>query len=59
MLGLSEQDCIELRRSFELPFKLRQIAEASMTSPLYKWNDRGCDEENYFLCERPIADGER
>lgn len=58
ILGLSEQDCVELRRDFEIPFKFRQITGTSMTSSLYKWNDRGCKEENYFLCERPIADGE-
>lgn len=59
ILGLSEQDCVELRRNFELPFKLRQITRTSMTTSLYKWNDRGCKEENYFVCERPIADGNK
>lgn len=21
------------------------------------WNDRDCNEKNYFLCERPMSDG--
>lgn len=21
------------------------------------WNDRDCNEKNYFLCERPLSDG--
>lgn len=23
----------------------------------FRWNDRDCNEKNFFLCERPLSDG--
>lgn len=53
--GLSEQDCIEVRRHFRMPPGVQPA-----TTPLsasYMWNDRDCNARNYFLCERAMSDG--
>lgn len=53
--GLSGQDCIELRRDFRVPPGV-QPTNAPLVET-YMWNDRDCNARNYFICERPIADG--
>ncbi|XP_062537723.1 uncharacterized protein LOC134206060 isoform X2 [Armigeres subalbatus] len=48
--GLSGQDCVEIRRQFQIP-----PGTSSSASPLaqsYMWNDRDCEARNFFLCER-------
>ncbi|KAJ9588502.1 hypothetical protein L9F63_018158, partial [Diploptera punctata] len=44
--GLSEQDCVELRRVYHLPSSNERLAHSFM------WNDRDCSTPNLFLCER-------
>uniref|UniRef100_A0A182SSJ7 Uncharacterized protein n=1 Tax=Anopheles maculatus TaxID=74869 RepID=A0A182SSJ7_9DIPT len=51
--GLSGQDCVEIRRHFQIASSSGQTTPT--VSPLtlsYMWNDRNCDARNYFLCER-------
>uniref|UniRef100_A0A182KC98 C-type lectin domain-containing protein n=1 Tax=Anopheles christyi TaxID=43041 RepID=A0A182KC98_9DIPT len=51
--GLSGQDCVEIRRHFQIAASSGQTTPT--VSPLtlsYMWNDRNCDARNYFLCER-------
>ncbi|XP_015833125.1 uncharacterized protein LOC103312261 isoform X4 [Tribolium castaneum] len=48
--GLSEQDCVEVRRIYSLPSASASVASAFM------WNDRDCSTPNYFICERLIND---
>ncbi|XP_075225285.1 uncharacterized protein LOC142326585 [Lycorma delicatula] len=48
--GLSEQDCVELRRMYHLPGTTPQ---APLTSS-FMWNDRDCTTPNYFVCEKLI-----
>ncbi|XP_063382139.1 uncharacterized protein LOC134668629 [Cydia fagiglandana] len=47
--GTSGQDCVEARPS--LP------PRPPPPAPTFKWNDRGCREHNYFVCERPHNTG--
>lgn len=57
-IGLSAQDCVEVRRYFRIPPAIQpkpSIIPLTLTS--YMWNDRDCNEKNYFLCERPLSDG--
>ncbi|KAG5899365.1 hypothetical protein JTB14_036854 [Gonioctena quinquepunctata] len=44
--GLSDQDCVEVRRIYPLP-----VASARLTAT-FMWNDRDCSTPNYFICER-------
>ncbi|KAF5270044.1 hypothetical protein FQR65_LT05843 [Abscondita terminalis] len=44
--GLSEQDCVEVRRVYSL-----QTSPARLTNG-FMWNDRDCAAPNYFICER-------
>ncbi|XP_065162399.1 uncharacterized protein [Atheta coriaria] len=44
--GLSEQDCVEVRRVYALPSSSGSLAAG------YMWNDRDCSTPNYFICER-------
>lgn len=44
--GLSEQDCVEVRRTYALPSSTSSVANN------YMWNDRDCSTPNYFICER-------
>ncbi|KFB42558.1 AGAP000443-PA-like protein [Anopheles sinensis] len=51
--GLSGQDCVEIRRHFQIASSSGQTTPTM--SPLtmsYMWNDRNCDARNYFICER-------
>uniref|UniRef100_A0A182J3R6 C-type lectin domain-containing protein n=1 Tax=Anopheles atroparvus TaxID=41427 RepID=A0A182J3R6_ANOAO len=51
--GLSGQDCVEIRRHFQIASSSGQTTPTM--SPLtmsYMWNDRNCDAPNYFICER-------
>ncbi|XP_037294856.1 uncharacterized protein LOC115449543 [Manduca sexta] len=43
--GTSGQDCVEARREFP--------PRPPPASPTFMWNDRGCREHNYFVCEKP------
>ncbi|GBP53096.1 hypothetical protein EVAR_43382_1 [Eumeta japonica] len=43
--GLSAQDCVEVRRAFP----------PRPPAPSFFWNDRGCKEHNYYVCQKPIA----
>ncbi|CAG4946475.1 unnamed protein product [Parnassius apollo] len=43
--GTSGQDCVEVRREFP--------PRPTPSEPTFMWNDRGCHEHNYFVCERP------
>lgn len=49
--GLSEQDCVEVRRIYSLPSSSANLASTFM------WNDRDCATPNYFICERLQNDG--
>lgn len=49
--GLSEQDCVEVRRVYALPSSSGSLAAG------YMWNDRDCSTPNYFICERLQNDG--
>lgn len=49
--GLSEQDCVEMRRIYSLPSSAPNLASNFM------WNDRDCATPNYFVCERLQNDG--
>ncbi|XP_017779050.1 PREDICTED: uncharacterized protein LOC108564494 isoform X2 [Nicrophorus vespilloides] len=44
--GLSEQDCVEVRRIYSLPTSSASLASTFM------WNDRDCSAPNFFICER-------
>ncbi|CAH1100186.1 unnamed protein product [Psylliodes chrysocephalus] len=44
--GLSDQDCVEIRRFYPLPASNARLASTFM------WNDRDCSTPNYFICER-------
>uniref|UniRef100_A0A6P7G3Z4 Uncharacterized protein LOC114333933 n=1 Tax=Diabrotica virgifera virgifera TaxID=50390 RepID=A0A6P7G3Z4_DIAVI len=44
--GLSDQDCVEVRRIYPLPASSARLATTFM------WNDRDCSTPNYFICER-------
>uniref|UniRef100_A0A1B0ETW2 Putative c-type lectin n=1 Tax=Lutzomyia longipalpis TaxID=7200 RepID=A0A1B0ETW2_LUTLO len=52
--GLSSQDCVEIRRLFRLP-PGNQPNQAPLVNS-FMWNDRDCEAENYFVCERPMVD---
>lgn len=54
--GLSNQDCIELRRYFRTPPGI-QINRNPLTNS-YMWNDRDCNARNFLICERAMSDGE-
>ncbi|CAF4926780.1 unnamed protein product [Pieris macdunnoughi] len=45
--GTSGQDCVEVRRAMP----------PRPAHPTFLWNDRSCREHNYFVCERPGANG--
>ncbi|KAL4705988.1 hypothetical protein ACJJTC_004967 [Scirpophaga incertulas] len=47
--GTSGQDCVEARREFP--------PRPSPVAPSFMWNDRGCREHNYFVCEKPSVEG--
>lgn len=49
--GLSEQDCVEVRRTYTLPSTSVSLA------PGFMWNDRDCATHNYFICEKLQNDG--
>ncbi|PZC73055.1 hypothetical protein B5X24_HaOG210143 [Helicoverpa armigera] len=42
--GTSGQDCVEARREFP---------PRPPAADTFMWNDRGCREHNYFVCEKP------
>ncbi|XP_066250843.1 uncharacterized protein [Euwallacea similis] len=44
--GLSDQDCVEVRRTFTLPTTSIGLA------PEFMWNDRDCATPNFFICEK-------
>ncbi|XP_045464827.1 uncharacterized protein LOC123674047 [Harmonia axyridis] len=44
--GLSDQDCVEVRRIYSLPTSVTGLANNFM------WNDRDCSTPNYFICEK-------
>lgn len=50
--GLSNQDCVEIRRHFNKP-----ASSASFVTDSFMWNDLDCSTENFFICERPMIDG--
>ena len=51
--GLSEQDCVELRRSYHLPTVITSpIVPNERLTDSFMWNDRDCSTLNYFLCEK-------
>ncbi|XP_058822414.1 uncharacterized protein LOC131683943 isoform X3 [Topomyia yanbarensis] len=52
--GLSEQDCVEIRRQFQTP-PSTSAAISSLTVS-YMWNDRDCATQNHFLCERVVVE---
>lgn len=56
-VGLSGQDCVELRRYFRVPPSVQSKPKTVPLTTTYMWNDRNCNEQNYFLCERPMSDG--
>lgn len=56
-IGLSGQDCVEMRRYFRIPPAIQAKTKSVPFTSTYMWNDRDCNEKNFFLCERPISDG--
>lgn len=56
-IGLSGQDCVEMRRYFRIPPAIQAKTKSVPFTSTYLWNDRDCNEKNFFLCERPISDG--
>ncbi|XP_055323439.1 uncharacterized protein LOC129578625 isoform X2 [Sitodiplosis mosellana] len=54
--GLSAQDCVELRRYFRIPPAIQAKSKIVPVTLTYMWNDRDCNEKNFFLCERPLSD---
>nr|CAH7755511.1 unnamed protein product [Callosobruchus chinensis] len=52
--GLSEQDCVEVRRAYGLP--AAAAGPARLASATFAWNDRDCSTANYFVCERLQTD---
>lgn len=56
-VGLSAQDCVELRRYFRIPPPIQAKTKVVPVTLTYMWNDRDCNEKNFFLCERPLSDG--
>ncbi|XP_071057498.1 uncharacterized protein [Onthophagus taurus] len=44
--GLSDQDCVEIRRVYLLPSATPKLTAGFM------WNDRDCATPNYFFCEK-------
>ncbi|XP_024085463.1 uncharacterized protein LOC106663479 isoform X2 [Cimex lectularius] len=52
--GLSDQDCVELRRLYKLP----GFSRASDLAETFMWNDRDCKHDNLYICERLVS-GER
>lgn len=57
--GLSAQDCVELRRYFRIPPAIQAKTKIVPVTLTYMWNDRDCNEKNFFLCERPLSDGKK
>jgi len=57
--GLGNEDCVELRRHFQRPAAVTSglASVASSLTDSFMWNDRDCSTENFFLCERPLIDG--
>lgn len=55
--GLSAQDCVELRRYFRIPPVIQAKTKIVPVTLTHMWNDRDCNEKNFFLCERPLSDG--
>lgn len=53
--GLSDQDCIEVRRVYGLP----SISNSVRLANTFMWNDRDCSTPNYFICERLQNDGKK
>lgn len=56
--GLSEQDCVEVRRYFHRPSTTRDLTTNSFLVDSFMWNDRDCSAKNFFICERAILNGE-
>lgn len=54
--GLSAQDCVELRRAYSPPPPAPPTPPSLAAS--HRWNDRDCGAPNFYVCERPLADGE-
>ncbi|XP_058443100.1 uncharacterized protein LOC131425318 isoform X3 [Malaya genurostris] len=52
--GFSEQDCVEIRRQFQTPPSTP--ASGSSLAVSYMWNDRDCETQNLFLCERVVVE---
>ncbi|KAF9410913.1 hypothetical protein HW555_010155, partial [Spodoptera exigua] len=46
--GTSGQDCVEARREFP--------PRPPPAATTFMWNDRGCREHNYFVCEKPSVE---
>lgn len=49
--GLSNQDCVELRKNFSFPTTGPGFTEK------FFWNDRNCQTNNMFICEQPKQKG--
>ncbi|KAG5683953.1 hypothetical protein PVAND_013208 [Polypedilum vanderplanki] len=54
--GLSEQDCVEIRRYYHRPSTNGISVSISPLTDSFMWNDRDCATKNFFLCERPVID---
>lgn len=52
--GLSNQDCVEIRRHFNKP-----ASSGSFMTDSFMWNDLDCSTENFFICERPLINGKQ
>lgn len=55
--GLSEQDCVEIRRYYHRPSTNGISVSISSLTESFMWNDRDCATRNFFLCERLLIDG--
>lgn len=62
--GFSDQDCVEARRFYHRPSTSAAGAAASELSgssflvDSFMWNDRDCLTRNFYICERPMVNGE-
>jgi hypothetical protein len=51
--GLSDQDCVEMRRSFLVPSSSLpgSVGPNLKFTPSLMWNDRDCSASNFYVCE--------
>ncbi|XP_055384716.1 uncharacterized protein LOC129614250 isoform X2 [Condylostylus longicornis] len=51
--GLSNQDCIEIRKYFKMPPIVLSVEEPFTKT--FMWNDRNCNEKNFLICKTHMS----